>query len=93
MNMNQLFNSIDFLSLQVLLAPEGIKSIAALWGRPIRGKAALGLFLALLFGAALETGGMPRPETYVVLTALRGLAMVGLYRLVSRLYDALNPKR
>ena len=47
MNLNQFFNGVDFVSLQVLLATEGVKCIAALWGRPIRGKAALGLFVAL----------------------------------------------
>ena len=90
---SQIFNAVDATAINCFLATEGIKCIAALWGVAIKGKAALLLFLVLLFVSAVTSTGLPHGETYAVLTITRALSAVGIYSFLSRLYDALERRK
>jgi hypothetical protein len=88
--LNQFSNGVAFMAVQTLLATEGIKSIAALWNHPLKGKKALGVFVVVLLVGGSYVGGAVSTETFVVNAALRALAMVGLYSLLAKIIDALG---
>ena len=91
--LNQFSNGVELMALQVLLATEGIKSVAALYGHPLKGKKALGVFVVVLLVGGSYVGGAVSTETFVVNAALRALAMVGAYSLLAKVIDALGHKK
>jgi len=88
--LNQFSNGVELMALQVLLATEGIKSVAALYGHPLKGKKALGVFVVVLLVGGSYVGGAVLTETFAVNAALRALAMVGAYSLLAKIIDALG---
>jgi hypothetical protein len=87
---NQFSNGVAFMAVQTVLATEGIKSLALLWGHPLKGKKALAVFVVVMVLSGLRAGGLPTAETYIILSLLRALTIIGLYHAFTRMLDAIG---
>lgn len=87
---NVWFNATVQSSILALLATEGIKSVCMCYGKPIKGRAALWLFIGVFLLLTVVPWTETRSLWYCINSLAQGLSAIGIYSFVSRLFKALK---